>query len=186
MRAALYGFAPLAVGAAAALRSLLPRYAAQSAAAAALALGSKGEGGGLFETLDEQRRAATLWLEAADGAPEVLDALRLLGLRIMMDVVRDAVGVAYGSAVAAQQARPDLLRDAEAASGERVMRTLAVRGLRERLPPEVVSDIIARHANADAPSWQMGIGPIMRAPRSTAIEAADARAVARAAARRGI
>ena len=180
--ASAYGYIPRTKGAAAALRSLIPLRIALAAAlgseggALGLAAQSAGQGGGssgLFGTLDEQRRAATLWFEAADGAPEVLDALRLLGLR--MDVVRAVVDRVHAPAAL-------LLRDAEAASGERVMRTLAVRGLSERLTPEIVSDIIARHANADPPSsWQMGIGPIMRAPRSAAIEAADARAALRRA-----
>ena len=180
--ASAYGHLPRAIGAAAALRSLIPLRIAAEGGVAALGLAAQnaGQGGGrsgLFETLDEQRRAATLWLEDGYGDPEVLDALRLLGLR--MDVVRAVVDRAHAPPQAL------LLRDAEAASGERVMRTLAVRGLGERLTPEIVSDIIARHANADPPSsWQMGIGPIARAPRSAAIEAADARAAQRRAQQR--
>ena len=120
-------------------------------------------------------------------------------------------GIAYGEAAVYNASpvvwynehatiSPEKLRTAEAAlrateeaSGERVMRTLAVRALalgsqgddrHERLPLEIMSDI-ARRAGADAPSWHLGIGT-MNPPRSTPIVAADARAAARAAARRGI
>ena len=178
----------------------------------------------LFETLQEQQSVANIWLRYTEAAPETLDALRQLGLRL--DVVRAALAEAAAArraeeeeAAAAQPPDPvamrytyrqrapppeklraaeAALRAAEAASGERVMRTLAVRGLAfapgrlggaqsaarrsGALPLEIVSDI-ARRAGADAPSWHLGVGT-MNPPRSTPIVAADARADARSAAPR--
>ena len=178
----------------------------------------------LFETLQEQQSVANIWLRYTEAAPETLDALRQLGLRL--DVVRAALAEAAAArraeeeeAAAAQPPDPvamrytyrqrapppeklraaeAALRAAEAASGERAMRTLAVRGLAiapgrlggaqsaarrsGALPLEIVSDI-ARRAGADAPSWHLGVGT-MNPPRSTPIVAADARADARSAAPR--
>ena len=142
-----------------------PEPPAAIALRALLLLYSAALGGGLFESLEDQERTADLWLRHTDAAPEVLDALRLLGLR--MDVVRR---VALG--LAEQSRGNDALRAADAASGERIMRTL----LRERLPLEIVSNI-AQRANADAPSWQLGLGPMNPPLRSgSTIAAADARA----------
>ena len=107
-----------------------------------------------------------------------------------------------------------LLIYAGGASGERAMRTLAVRALgfapagdsssnagqkegataasssswrRARLPLEIVSDI-ARRAGGDAPSWPLARGPmdplLRRSSSGSAAAAAIAAADARAAARR--
>ena len=148
-----------------ALRTLLPLYA-----------------GCLFENLEEQERAAGIWMRDSEGAPETLDALLQLGLRL--DVVRRLVGVdaTYNAArrtgfeFLESQRSHESLRLAEEAAAERAMRTLSVRAAlrRERLPFEIASDI-ARRASADAPSWQLALGP-MDPPRSAAIAAADARA----------
>ena len=167
------------------------------------------ERSGIFETLKEQERAAGVWLRDSEAAPETLDALLQLGLRL--EVVRRVIGVdpaavlrrasagAFGY-LGAQQSH-EALRLAEEAASERAMRTLAVRALafgdrRERLPLEIVSDI-AQRASANAPSWQLALGPmdppLLRGSSSSSsgsvariIAAADARAEARrsAAARR--
>ena len=168
------------------LRALLPVYA-----------------GRMFETLHEQESVATTWLHHTAASFEVLDTLRLLGLR--MDVVHRVAASDAINEVDLRQATI-ALRRADHASGERAMRTLAVRALafapagadqaaaasssswrRARLPLEIVSDI-ARRASADAPSWQLALGP-MDPPLSllrsgsgsaaaAAIAAADARALA--------
>ena len=154
VRAASSGIAPFAAGGAAALRTLLFQLYA----------------GRLFEIPAEQEHAAGIcqWLHDADAAPETLDVLRLLGLRVVRDVVAGEI-----------PHRPDMLHDADVASGERVMRTLTVQGLHERLPPELLTDI-ARCASAGAPSWRLGLRP-MTAPRTDPIVAADARTAQRRA-----
>ena len=156
---------------------------AERGQAKGIALGSKGEErSGIFETLEEQERAAGVWLRDSEAAPETLDALLQLGLRL--EVVRRVVGP---TAAAPPRSGAEALRLAEEAAAERAMRTLAVRGLRERLPLEIVSDI-ARRASADAPSWQLALGPMMMDPPllrgsgsvARIIAAADARAAAAA------
>ena len=192
---------------AAQLRTLLPVY------------GLAERGSGLFETIEAQESVATTWLHNTDTSLEVLDALRLLGLR--MDVVR-RVRASDAINEADRRRATIALRRADHASGERAMRTLAVRALgfapagddafavvgdssnagqkegataasssswrRARLPLDIVSDI-ARRASADAPSWQLALGP-MDPPLSllrggsaaaAAIAAADARASQRRA-----
>ena len=165
------------------LRALLPVYA-----------------GRMFETLHEQESVATTWLHHTAASFEVLDTLRLLGLR--MDVVHRVAASDAINEVDLRQATI-ALRRADHASGERAMRTLAVRALafapagadqaaaasssswrRARLPLDIVSDI-ARRASADAPSWQLALGPMDPLLRSgsgsaaaAAIAAADARALA--------
>ena len=147
---------------------------------------------GLFETLEEQERAAGVWLRDSEGAPETLDALLQLGLRL--EVVRRVVGPtaaapplrgaegAFGFLGAPRS--HESLRLAEESAPERAMRTLAVRGLRERLPLEIVSDI-AQRASANAPSWQLALWPMDPPLRSgSAIASSDARSQARRAAAR--
>ena len=178
---------------AAVLRTLLPLLRAPRGLPAGQGV-AYGERSGIFENIQEQESAATAWLRDTDASLGVLDALRLLGLR--MDVARRvALGLAahHHKSQSAEEdaydeaARAVALRRADHASGERAMRTLAVRALRERLPLDIVSDI-ARRASADAPSWQLALGP-MDPPLSllrsgsgsaaaAAIAAADARALA--------
>ena len=77
--------------------------------------------GRMFETLHEQESVATTWLRHTAASFEVLDTLRLLGLR--MDVVH-RVAIAVGDEVDRRRATI-ALRRADHASGERVVRTLA-------------------------------------------------------------
>lgn len=95
----------------------------------------------------EQERAAGILLRDTEAAPETLDgvdALRLLGLR--MDVVRRALGL--GDAGCA----------GEAASGERIMLTLAVQGLRERQTPSSRQTLRgARALTLRRGSWGSGL-----------------------------
>ena len=110
-----------------ALRTLLPLYASK-----------------LFANEAEQRKAARIWLRFSKAAPETLDALRQLGLRLT-------------PAIRAKMS-PVVRRMADAALHNRTQRTFRAAGaLVQRQMPREILHMIEAYAS-EGELWQHGLG----------------------------